>query len=155
MLNLKFLNEAVKITNGNEFRLLYVIANLLSTKPKVQIYREMLAEKLDLGVKQVSRLTDSLVEKGLLKKDVVHIKVTKSVCFYSLNVDKNVQIVDKNVQIVDKNVQITPSKMDKNVQLTAENVDKNVPLNNKYINNNNECNEINDENEIDKSKLPF
>ena len=148
MINLKFLNEAVKITNGNEFRLLYVIANLLSTKPRVQIYREMLAEKLDLGVKQVSRLTDSLVEKGLLKKDVVHIKVTKSVCFYSLNVDKNVQIVDKNVQI-------TPSKMDKNVQLTAENVDKNVPLNNKYINNNNECNEINDENEIDKSKLPF
>lgn len=93
MLNLKFMNEALKITNGNEFRLLYVIANnpQLKEHGRTKIYRDMMADMLNLSTKQITRLTDSLVEKGLLRKDLVS-ENGKTVCFYALNLDKNVPL---------------------------------------------------------------
>jgi len=102
MINLKFMNEAVEIAEGNEFRLLYVIANTISLKKEghTKIYREMLADKLGLSTKQITRLTNSLVEKGLLKKDLVSEK-DKTVCYYSLNLDKN---DSKSTPKLDKNV---------------------------------------------------
>lgn len=115
MIDLKFLNYAVKVTNGNEFRVLYIIANneKLQKEGRAKIYRDQLADIIGLSTKQITRLTDSLVEKGLLKKDLVS-NGDKSVCFYSLNLDKFVQQSDGNV--------------DKNVQISAMNLDKNVPL---------------------------
>ena len=105
MINLSFMNKAVETADGNEFRLLYVIANTMSLKKEghTKIYRDMLADKLNLSTKQISRLTNSLVEKGLLKKDLVS-ENGKTVCYYSLNLDKN-------------------------KKETAMNLDKNVPLN--------------------------
>lgn len=102
MINLKFMNDAVEIADGNEFRLLYVIANTMSLKKenRTKIYRDMLADKLGLSTKQISRLTNALVDKGLLKKDLVS-ENGKTVCFYSLNLDKNDQ---KSTSKVDKNV---------------------------------------------------
>lgn len=105
MINLKFLNKAVELTEGNEFRVLYTIANTISLKKegRTRIYREMLSDKLGLSTKQISRLTNSLEEKGLLRKDLIS-NGDKTVCFYSLNLD----IID---------------------QKTTLNEDKNVPLN--------------------------
>ena len=116
MINLKFINKAVELTEGNEFRLLYVIANTISLKKEghTKIYRELLADKLNLSTKQITRLTNSLVEKGLLKKDLVS-ENGKSVCFYSLNLDKKDQL--------------STSNLDKNVSNNGLNLDKNVPLN--------------------------
>lgn len=116
MINLKFINKAVELTEGNEFRLLYVIANTISLKKEghTKIYRDMLADKLGLSTKQISRLTDSLVEKGLLKKDLVS-ENDKTVNYYSLNLDK----IDQK----------RTSKVDKNVSNNGLNLDKNVPLN--------------------------
>ena len=67
MINLKFMNYAVEIAEGNEFRLLYIIANTISLKRegRTKIYREMLADKLGLSTKQITRLTKmSLLIKG-------------------------------------------------------------------------------------------
>jgi DNA-binding MarR family transcriptional regulator len=102
MINLGFMNYAVELTDGNEFRLLYVIANTISLKKEghTKIYRDMLADRLNLSTKQITRLTDSLVEKGLLKKDLVS-ENSKTVCYYSLNLDK---IGKKTSSKVDKNV---------------------------------------------------
>lgn len=102
MINLSFMNKAVELTDGNEFRLLYVIANTISLKKEghTKIYREMLADKLNLSTKQISRLTNSLVEKGLLKKDLVS-ENGKTVCYYSLNLDKSEK---KSTTKLDKNV---------------------------------------------------
>lgn len=108
MINLKFMNEAVEIAEGNEFRLLYVIANTISLKKEghTKIYREMLADKLGLSTKQITRLTNSLVEKGLLKKDLVS-ENGKTVCYYALNLDKS---VTKTTSKLDKNVPLNKSK---------------------------------------------
>ena len=104
MINLSFMNKAVELTDGNEFRLLYVIANTISLKKEghTKIYRDMLADKLNLSTKQISRLTNSLVEKGLLKKDLVS-ENGKTVCYYSLNLDKS---ENKSTTKLDKNVHL-------------------------------------------------
>lgn len=108
MINLSFMNKAVEMTDGNEFRLLYVIANTMSLKKEghTKIYRDMLADKLNLSTKQITRLTNSLVEKGLLKKDLVS-ENNKTVCYYSLNLDKSdlksTSKVDKNVPLNKRN----------------------------------------------------
>ena len=108
MINLSFMNKAVELTDGNEFRLLYVIANTISLKKEghTKIYRDMLADKLNLSPKQISRLTNSLVEKGLLKKDLVS-ENGKTVCYYSLNLDKNEK---KSTSKLDKNVPLNKSE---------------------------------------------
>ena len=127
MINLKFMTDAVERTNGNEFRLLYVIANTISLKEegRTKIYRDMLADKLNLTTKQISRLTNSLVEKELLKKDLVT-EGGKTVCYYSLNTG------DKNVPRVEEERGTKMSSGDKNVPRNDSKVDKNVPLNKNY-----------------------
>lgn len=108
MLNLKFMNHAVEVADGNEFRLLYVIANTMSLKKEghTKIYRDMLADKLGLSTKQITRLTNALVDKGLLKKDLVS-ENGKTVNYYSLNLDN---IDQKSTSKVDKNVPLNKSK---------------------------------------------
>lgn len=127
MINLKFMTDAVERTNGNEFRLLYVIANTISLKEegRTKIYRDMLADKLNLTTKQISRLTNSLVEKELLKKDLVT-EGGKTVCYYSLNTG------DKNVPRAEQERGTKMSSGDKNVPRNDSKVDKNVPLNKNY-----------------------
>jgi len=127
MINLKFMTDAVERTNGNEFRLLYVIANTISLKEegRTKIYRDMLADKLSLTTKQISRLTNSLVDKGLLTKDLVT-EGGKTVCYYSLNTG------DKNVPRVEQERGTKMSSGDKNVPRNDSKVDKNVPLNKNY-----------------------
>ena len=89
MINIKFLTKAIEIASGDKFRVLYLIANTISFKKenRTKIYREMIADKLNISVKTVTRLTNELVEMGLLKKDIVS-NGTKSVCYYSLNLTK-------------------------------------------------------------------
>ena len=68
----------------------------------------MLADKLGLSTKQITRLTNALVEKGLLKKDLVS-ENGKTVCYYSLNLDKNGL---KSTTKLDKNVPLNKSEKD-------------------------------------------
>ena len=102
------MNHAVEVADGNEFRLLYVIANTMSLKKEghTKIYRDMLADKLGLSTKQITRLTNALVDKGLLKKDLVS-ENGKTVNYYSLNLDN---IGQKSTSKVDKNVPLNKSK---------------------------------------------
>ena len=126
MINLKFLNYAVEIAEGNEFRLLYLIANTMSLRKegRTKIYRDMLADKLGLSKRQISRLTDALEEKGLLRKDLIY-ENGKSVCFYSLNLDNNVSITSKKE---DKNVPPNKSykKIIKDTKATKDIKDINI-----------------------------
>ena len=71
MLNLEILNKALGQVTPSEFTVLYFIANNLSLKEtsRTKIYREQIADKLNIDVRQVSRLTDSLMAKGFIKKD--------------------------------------------------------------------------------------
>ena len=126
MINLKFLNEALGKISSDEFAVLYLIANTLSLKKegRTRIYREQIADKLgwldekrpEYALKKVTRLTNSLVEKGWLLKEEVFISAQKSVNFYRLSTQKNVQ-------------NFTPSTQ-KNVQNFTPSTQKNVPLNN-------------------------
>lgn len=145
MMNFNLLNGALESTNGNEFKVLYLICNTLSLNKtnRVKIYRELFAEKCNLTEKQISRITNELERKGLIKKDIVsNGRTTKN--YYSLNIepikDKNVPLNnikgDKNVPLTDTravedtNVPNYQSNLDKNVHQTPSNLDKNVPLNN-------------------------
>lgn len=118
MINLKFLNKAIECTDGNEFRVLYLIANTigLNGNGRVKIYREVLGDKLNISPKTITRLTNSLVEKGLIKKDLVY-ENGKSKDFYALNLDIFGQESDK--------------KQANFVPINASNLDRNVPLNNR------------------------
>jgi hypothetical protein len=117
MINLKFLTKAVELTDGNEFRVLYTIANTISLKKegRTRIYREMLSDKLGLSTKQITRLTNSLEEKGLLRKDLIS-NGDKSVCYYSLNLDiidqKSTLKVDKNVPLNKREKELLKEKKD-------------------------------------------
>lgn len=117
MINLKFLTKAVELTDGNEFRVLYTIANTISLKKegRTRIYREMLSDKLGLSTKQITRLTNSLEEKGLLRKDLIS-NGDKSVCYYSLNLDiidqKSTLKVDKNVPLNKREKELLKEKRD-------------------------------------------
>ncbi len=145
MMNFNFLNAAIESTNGNEFKVLYLICNTLSLNRtnRVKIYRELFAEKCNLTEKQITRITNELEKKGLIKKDIVsNGRTTKN--YYSLNLelirDKNVPLnnikEDKNVPLTDTqfvedtNVPNNERNLDKNVLQTPSNRDKNVPLNN-------------------------
>lgn len=118
MINFDILNHAIGNVSSDEFATLYLIANTLSLKKvgRTRLYREMLADKLgwydeerpQYGLKKITRLTNSLVEKGYLKKDIVYENPTKSVTYYSLN------------------TQILEKKLDTSTQ-------KSVPLNNNKI----------------------
>lgn len=122
MINLGFMNYAVELTDGNEFRLLYVIANTISLKKEghTKIYRDMLADRLNLSTKQITRLTNSLVEKGLLKKDKVS-ENGKTVCYYSLNLDK---IGKKTSSKVDKNVPLNKKEKEVIKEIKKNNIEK-------------------------------
>lgn len=123
MINLGFLNYALGKVSPPEFTVLYYIANHLSFKgtSRAKIYREQIADKLNICTRQVSRITDALAEKGFIKKDVVaDSSVGNSVNYYSL---------------------VTDGKEDKVVQDTSSNLDKNVPLK-KKINDGKKVNNI-------------
>lgn len=116
MINIKFLTKAIEIASGDKFRVLYLIANTISLKKenRTKIYREMIADKLNISVKTVTRLTNELVEIGLINKDIVS-NGTKSVCYYSLNLAK----FDQESDTLDTGI----------VQESSTLVTKNVPLN--------------------------
>ena len=98
MLNLKFLNEALGKITSDEFVVLYAIANnpRLQKEGRTRIHREVIAEILgwldderpQYALKKVTKITNSLVEKGWLKKDVVYETTQKSVNYYSLSKQK-------------------------------------------------------------------
>ena len=119
MINLKFLNKAVELTDGNEFRVLYTIANTISLKKegRTRIYREMLSDMLGLSTKQITRLTNSLEEKGLLRKDLIS-NGDKTVCYYSLNLDiidqKSTLNEDKNVPLNKREKELIKEKRTNN-----------------------------------------
>lgn len=130
MINLKFLNKAVELTDGNEFRVLYTIANTISLKKegRTRIYREMLSDMLGLSTKQITRLTNSLEEKGLLRKDLIS-NGDKTVCYYSLNLDiidqKSTLNEDKNVPLNKREKELIKEKRvnNRNKSEKEENVD--------------------------------
>lgn len=126
MINLKFLNAAIGKVSTDEFALLYVIANnkKLQKEGRVRIYREQIADLLgwlnderpEYGLKKVTKITNSLVEKGWLKKDVVFETPQKSVNFYTLCTQKIEQKLPTSAQKIDEKL--------------GTSTQKNVPLNN-------------------------
>jgi hypothetical protein len=104
MINFELLNHALGNVNSDEFAALYFIANTISLKKRnrIKLYREMMADNLgwldetrpQYGLKKVTRITNSLVEKGYLKKDIVYENPQKSVTYFSLNT----QILDEKLE---------------------------------------------------------
>lgn len=71
MINLKVLNKALSPNvKGDEFMVLYFIANMLSfaKKDKVTINRDYIGKRLGMSAKKVTTCTNALVKKGFLKK---------------------------------------------------------------------------------------
>jgi hypothetical protein len=126
MINLKLLNKALDKVSSDEFKALYIIANTISFKKegRTRIYREQIADMLgwtndnrpEYALKKVTRVTNSLVEKGFLVKEEVYATPQKKVTFYSLPVQETEQKCTQSEQKSDK--KLTPS------------VQKNVPINN-------------------------
>lgn len=126
MINLKLLNQALDKVSSDEFKALYIIANTISLKKegRTRIYREQIADMLgwtndnrpEYALKKVTRVTNSLVEKGFLVKEEIYVTPQKKVTFYSLPAQETEQKCTQSEQKSDK--KLTPS------------VQKNVPINN-------------------------
>lgn len=139
MLNLKLLNTALGEVSGDEFKVLYFIANTLSMKKEgsTRIYRELIADRLGwldndkskYALNKVSKITESLVKKGYLVKNEVYSSPTKSVIYYSLPSAKKCTKVDDSEQ---KNVPNLPSEMQKNVVLN-NNEKEGIKLKTNYL----------------------
>ena len=91
MINLNLLNKALTDANikDSEFRLLYLIANNISMSKadEKEIYNGFLMDKLNLGERQIQRLTKSLADKGYITKRAIGSKRNKNGNIYSLVVD--------------------------------------------------------------------
>lgn len=87
--NFKYINWVRRLVNGDEFKVLDFIENTMALKgcSRVQLYRATIAIGCGWSEKKVTRITDSLVEKGFLKKDLVSDGV-KSVNWYTLIMDR-------------------------------------------------------------------
>ena len=141
MINLKFLAKAVEITDGNEFRVLYLIANTLGMKntTRCRIYRDQLSDKLNIDPRTITRITNKLVGKGLIKKDLVS-ENGKKKDYYSLNLDIIGTEGDDNLDSV--------------VSIKALNKDGNVPFNKiNKINNTKKTNNSNKEEGVKDESL--
>lgn len=174
-MNYKFMNYALEHTEGNEFRVLYFIANTLSMKEanRCKIYNEVIADYLNMDKRSVMRMTKKLEEKSLLKKDLVF-ENGKSKVFYSLNYavlnDKdgtenapnmckdgtdNASILDRTVTLNKNEKEITKTNNDKTNEKelicygTKQDLDPIIHNNiNSYIHNNINTEEHNTETHI-------
>lgn len=119
MMNYRFMNYALEHTEGNEFRVLYFIANTLNMKEvnRCKIYNDVIADFLNMDSRTVKRMTKKLEEKGLLKKDLVY-EGGKSKVFYSLNHDiLSDKVGTDNALILDRTVTDNTSILDRTVPL--------------------------------------
>ena len=108
MINFEILNRAIGNVTSDEFAALYLLANTMSLKKekRVRLYREMMADKLgwfdenrpQYGLKKVTKVTNALVEKGYLNKDIIFENPKKSVTYYSLNLQKLDDKIEASMQ---------------------------------------------------------
>lgn len=138
MMNYRFMNYALEHTEGNEFRVLYFIANTLNMKEvnRCKIYNEVIADYLNMNKRSVMRMTKNLEEKGLLKKDLVYDN-GKSKVFYSLNYAVlNDKVGTDDALILDKTDTDNALILDKSVTLN-KNIKEQTKTNNinTYIHN--------------------
>ena len=145
-MNYRFMNYALGHTEGNEFRVLYFIANTLNMKEvnRCKIYNEVIADYLNMDKRSVMRMTKKLEEKSLLKKDLVF-ENGKSKVFYSLNYavldDKD---GTENAPNMCKDGTDNASILDRTVTENASILDRTVTLN-KNIKEQTKTNNINTE----------
>lgn len=71
--NFEIMNGLGAILQDEEFKVAYYILNRLALEntKRVKIYRAMLADLTNKSERTISRITDKLDEKGIIKKDVV------------------------------------------------------------------------------------
>lgn len=138
MKNYEFMNYAVAHTDGNEFRVLYFIANTLRMKNanRCRIYNEVISDYLNMDKRTVMRMTKKLEEKGLIKKDLIYDENGKSKVLYSLNYDVlSDKVGTDDALILDKTVTDNALILDRTVTLNS-NIYKNKKKIYNNINNN-------------------
>lgn len=118
MFNFKVMNKAVYDVelSGSAFKLLYLIANKCSAinEDSVEIHNGFFMGKLGLSEKQIQRLTNELVERKYINKEIVGTSKNRKGNIYTIITDKNDdKFDDKNV---DKNVALKNNiKINKNI----------------------------------------
>lgn len=146
MFNFKVINRAVKDGNLSDkaFRMLYILANYCSfnNTQTVEVHNAHLMMMLNICEKQVRRVSNELVEKGYVTKDIQGTSKNKLANKYTLiDVEESFSSTDSLCNSDDMNYQYTLTGTQKFPKNVDKKVDKNVPLknnnkiNNKIINN--------------------
>lgn len=105
---LGYLSKVGKKATGDEFKVLFFICNTLSLNKtsEIEIDRVTLSrlcgwwneDKATYSLKKISNLTNSLVEKGLLKKKLTFNKETlQRKTFYSIPTLEDEKVMQKNI----------------------------------------------------------
>ena len=106
----EIMNALGAILQDEEFKVAYYILNRLALEDtnRVKIYRAMLADLTNKSERSISRITDKLDEKGIIKKDTVSDSKNRY-NYYSIHPNIEQSIVQNNAKLGHKEQETTPN----------------------------------------------
>lgn len=106
----EIMNNLGTILQDEEFKVAYYILNRLALEDtnRVKIYRAMLADLTGKSERTISRITDKLDEKGIIKKDTVSDSKNRY-NYYSIHPNIEQQLTQNNAKLGHEEQETTPN----------------------------------------------
>lgn len=106
----EIMNSLGAILQDEEFKVAYYILNRLALENtnRVKIYRAMLADLTNKSERTISRITDKLDEKGIIKKDTVSDSKNRY-NYYSIHPNIEQSITQNNAKLGNELQETTPN----------------------------------------------
>lgn len=106
----EIMNALGAILQDEEFKVAYYILNRLALEDtnRVKIYRAMLADLTGKSERSISRITDKLDEKGIIKKDTVSDSKNRY-NYYSIHPNIEQQLTQNDDKLGHKEQETTPN----------------------------------------------
>jgi len=106
----EIMNNLGTVLQDEEFKVAYYILNRLALEDtnRVKIYRAMLADLTNKSERTISRITDKLDEKGIIKKDTVSDSKNRY-NYYSIHPNIEQSITQNNAKLGHQEQETTPN----------------------------------------------
>lgn len=106
----EIMNALGAVLQDEEFKVAYYILNRLALEDtnRVKIYRAMLADLTGKSERTISRITDKLDEKGIIKKDTVSDSKNRY-NYYSIHPNIEQQLTQNNTKLGHEEQETTPN----------------------------------------------
>lgn len=125
----EIMNALGAILQDEEFKVAYYILNRLALEDtnRVKIYRAMLADLTNKSERTISRITDKLDEKGIIKKDTVSDSKNRY-NYYSIHPNIEQQLTQNDDKLGHKEQETTPNLVTDDRFNKKEKKNKNIKI---------------------------